>query len=75
MVLKRIWEAWRRFGTWMGDQVARLFLVVFYFTIAMPFGLFVRLTQDPLDVRDKNSAGWIERRTQDKMLPDAKRSY
>lgn len=74
-ILRKLWSAWRTFGRWMGDQVARVFLVVFYFTIALPFGLLVRLTQDPLDIRDRTGAAWVERDTKEQMLADAGRLF
>ena len=74
-MLKRFWQAWLKFGHWMGDQVARVVLVVFYFTIALPFGLLVRLTQDPLDIRRKERAGWLGREPKDKTLDDARRAF
>ena len=73
-MLKRAWSGWRKFGLWLGDQIARLFLATFYFTIALPFGLLVRLTQDPLDVRNKEG-GWIKHQTSIHTLEDARRSF
>ena len=74
-MLKKVWSGWLKFGHWLGDHVARLFLVVFYFTLALPFGLLVRLAQDPLDIRNKVGAGWIKRQTNDGALQDAERSF
>ena len=74
-MLRKLWSNWQRFGHWMGDQVARVFLVLFYFTVALPFGLLVRLTQDPLDIRSKTGAGWVKRETKDKTLTDTGRSF
>ncbi len=59
----------------MGDQVARLFLVLFYFSMALPFGLIVRLTQDPLDIRNRQGAGWTKREQRDGTLREAGRLF
>ena len=72
-MLKRFWANWKRFGQWMGDNVARVLLVIFYFTIALPFGLLVRLTQDPLD--RKGPAQWVPRDKRPSELVDARRSF
>jgi hypothetical protein len=74
-VLRRLWHNWKRFGMWMGDQVARVFLVTFYFTIALPFGLLVRATQDPLDVKPGGLAGWTARPQTRQTLADAERQF
>ena len=53
------WTLWKRFGRWMGDQVARIVLTLFYFTIALPFGLGVRLFADPFGL--KTIPAWVPR--------------
>lgn len=58
-----VWRGWKAFGRFMGDLVGRLFLMVFYLTIALPFGLGVRLFSDPLDIKGKKTPEWITRTT------------
>jgi hypothetical protein len=48
---------------------------VFYFTLAMPFGLGVRHRADPLGIRPGKPAKWLERRTQDLTLKDTRRLF
>jgi hypothetical protein len=71
---QRAWRSWRRFGQWMGDRIARLLLTVLYFTVAVPFGLLVKLTQDPLDTRSAAPA-WTARPQQDDSLDQAQRMF
>ncbi len=73
--LRRLWSGWQRFGRWMGDQVARVFLVAFYFTVMLPFGLIVRRAQDPLGLRPAEGAGWTPRRSPAAGLDEAERPY
>lgn len=73
-MLRKIWNSWRRFGQWMGDRVARAVLLVLYLTVALPFGLLIRLTQDPLDTRSLNG-GWVDRASEDPSLDDAGRLF
>ena len=62
--LNAVWKAWKAFGQFIGDIVGRIFLMVFYLTIALPFGLGVRLFGDPLDIKDKyKMPAWVERET------------
>ena len=73
-LLKAIWKKWRAFGQVMGDFVARIFMTVFYFTVALPFGIGVRLFKDPLHLKT-SAAGWLKRETKRETLEDARRLY
>ncbi|NJS40286.1 MAG: hypothetical protein HC783_16200, partial [Rhodobacteraceae bacterium] len=37
--LKAFWAGWKKVGQFIGDQIGRLFLMLFYVTVALPFGL------------------------------------
>ena len=73
--LRKGWQAWKRFGQFMGDLIGRLVLTVFYFTVFMPFGLGVRLLGDPLAIRPLSHAKWLERKTHDVTLEDSRRLF
>jgi len=73
--LRKVWEAWKRIGQFIGDQVGRVVLTVFYFTLFMPFALGVRLFGDPLGIRPSNRVAWLERKTQDLTIDDARRLF
>jgi hypothetical protein len=71
--LERLWQAWKRFGQFMGDIVGRVVLTLFYFTIFMPFGLGVRLLGDRLDMKGWMSPTWTKRETRDLDMKDVRR--
>ena len=71
---KRIWKKWRAFGKAMGDFVARILMTVFYFTIAIPFGIGVRLLKDPLHLKSKET-GWLQRQPKQETIGNARRLY
>jgi hypothetical protein len=73
--LRKVWQAWKRFGQFMGDLIGRLVLTVFYFTLFMPFGLGVRFFGDPLAMRAHGRPKWLERKTQDLTLDDSRRLF
>lgn len=73
--LRKAWQAWKRIGQFIGDQMGRLVLTVFYFSLFMPFALGVRLLADPLAIRPHNRAKWLERKTQDLTLEDSRRLF
>ena len=66
---KALWEGWKKVGKFIGDQIGRAFLMLFYLTVALPFGLGVTLFGDPLKVKDKtHPVRWIERTSPDSSL-------
>ena len=44
IILKKLWEGWKRLGLFIGNIVSTIVLTVFYFTVflvfAIPFRLF-----------------------------------
>ncbi len=74
--LKRLWSAWKEIAACIGDFQSRLLLTLFYFTIALPFGLLLRLVSDPLRVRRPPAGtGWLRRQAQNPDLPSAQRQF
>ena len=74
--MRRLWDGWKEIAGYIGDFQARLLLTVFYFTVALPFGVLTRLVSDPLHVRDLPAAsGWMKRQTRDTDLSDAQRQF
>jgi hypothetical protein len=73
--LRKVWQAWKRIGQFIGDAIARVVLTVFYFTLFMPFGLGVRFFKDPLEIRPLGSKKWLERTTQDLTLENSRRLF
>jgi len=73
--LRKIWEAWKRFGQFMGDMIGRLVLTIFYFTLFVPFGLGVRFFGDPMAMRVSGRSKWVERTTHDLTLEDSRRLF
>lgn len=72
--LKLAWKKWRAFGQVMGDFVARIFMTVFYFTVAVPFGIGVRLLKDPLRLQSKEVT-WLKREEKEETIETARRLY
>jgi len=71
--LRKFWEGWKKFGQFMGDFIGRLVLTIFYFTFLLPFGLIVSLFSDRLDTKNFSKPSWLERKTNDLTLDDARR--
>ncbi len=60
-LLRRAWQAWKRFGKRVADIQARILLTIFYYVIAAPFGLAMRSAADPLGLRRGPRYGWRPR--------------
>jgi hypothetical protein len=73
-ILKKIWQAWKRFGQFLGDILARIVLTLFYFTLFLPFGIGVTVFSDPLHTRDK-TASWLPREDESPTLDNARRGF
>ena len=72
-ILRKIWDIWLPIGQVIGDFIARLVLMLFYFTILLPFGLGVRLLSDRLDIKGDLPARWLEIAHKEPDLADARR--
>ena len=73
---KTIWHYWKKFGHFMGDVVGRVVLMLFYVTVALPFGLGVRLFGNPLNIgRKATQAGWVERAQADQSLVASRNQF
>ena len=75
-LLRTLWQAWKRFGQFLGDVLARVVLTIFYFTVFAPFGLGVALWSDPLCIRGSgDSRLWLPRQTGDQSIDEARRQF
>jgi hypothetical protein len=70
--LRSFWEAWKRFGRFIGNIVGRILMTIFYFTLFAPFGIGATIFSDPLHIKTEQDVFWIKRQTGDKSLDDVK---
>ena len=76
-LLRKLWQAWKRFGQFLGDILARIVLTLFYFTLFAPFGVGVTWFSDPLRVRDAGVLSWLPCPTPENApsVDDARRQF
>ncbi|MDQ2732919.1 MAG: hypothetical protein M3Y56_14770 [Armatimonadota bacterium] len=73
---QRAWSRWKEFAQHIANFQSRLILTVFYFTVALPVGILIRLFADPLRMRKPPAqTGWSRRTSQDINLEAAKRQF
>lgn len=71
-----LWESWKEIAEYIGDFQARLLLTIFYFTVAVPFGLLVCLFADPLQTRVlPEETAWLSRCTGDNELKETQQQF
>ena len=73
-ISRSAWERGKIIAEVFGDFQGRLFAVIFYFTIFVPFALGVRLFSDPLNLRSALPQ-WFERTPVSNSLDDARRQF
>jgi hypothetical protein len=74
--MRRLWEAWKRFGKRVADIQARILLMFFYYVVLCPFALLVRLGSDPLAIKSKNMGGWrIREKKNEDLMERAARQF
>ena len=70
------WSKWKALSRKAAELQARIILTIFYFTLAAPFGFARSRFGDPLRMKSSQPAsGWLERRTRDRTLEDARRQF
>jgi hypothetical protein len=71
--LRAVLNAWKRFGVWMGTQVARVVFTILYFTVLLPFALGGRFGSDRL--RRNVEPTWLAKMGRDMSLSESRRPF
>lgn len=67
--LSSAWDRWKVIAHAIGNFQARVLLTLFYFVVAPPFALIVKLARDPLGLRPPRRPGFWTARPE--TAPDA----
>jgi hypothetical protein len=71
-----IWNAWKKVGEFIGNVIGRVFLMLFYISVVLPFGLALRLFGDPLRMGSKYKVpSWVVREANDVTLEASYNQY
>lgn len=73
-LIRIAWDRWKIIGEVYGDFQGRLFAVLFYCTIFVPFAVGVRLFSDPLHLR-RAPRRWLDRAPVVSTLDEARKQF
>jgi hypothetical protein len=74
-MLQKFWKGWKAYGHFLGNLIARVAMMIFYFTVFVPFAIGVRLFSDPLQTKTEPAKLWRSRTTRDQKLEDVMRQF
>jgi hypothetical protein len=72
--LKKLWQAWKRLGQFLGTVLASIVLTVFYFTLFLPYAVGMTWLSDPLQIRQPRPV-WAARPAGDPSIESARRQF
>ena len=74
--VRSAWEIWKEIAVYIGDFQSRLLLTVFYFTLAVPFGVIARFVVDRLNMRHQPAtSAWAKRQAKETDLPAMQKQF
>lgn len=73
--LRSAWDRWKKIARAIGVVQTRILMVVFYFVLVLPLGLFLRLRGDPLHLKAPEGSNWTPHRDQEATLDAARRQF
>ncbi len=56
-MLKAVWRGWQKVAHRIGNFQARVILTAFYLAPTLPFALLLKMSSDPLGLRQKQPNG------------------
>jgi len=69
------WHRWTQMAHSIGVVQTRVLMVVFYLLVALPTGIFLRLSSDRLQLKRGKEGNWHPHRQEEQSLQTAKRQF
>jgi uncharacterized membrane protein YbhN (UPF0104 family) len=69
------WERWKKIAHAVGVVQTRILMVVFYFIVVLPLGLIMRITGDPLHLKEPKGGNWTLVHHEEQTLNTAHRQF
>jgi len=72
---RRVWDHWTHVAHAVGVVQTRFFMVVIYAVVVVPTGMLMRLSRDPLHLREPAQGNWTEARQNERTVEAARRQF
>ncbi len=69
------WERWKKIAHAIGVVQTRILMILFFFLVVFPLGLVMRLTGDPLHLKEPKGSNWTAVRDEEQNLSTARRQF
>jgi hypothetical protein len=74
-IFRRIYDRWRRAAHAVGVVQTRVIMMVVYVFAVVPTGLLMRLSRDPLQLREPEQTNWAPPRQNERSVEAARRQF
>ena len=74
-IFRRIYDRWRRAAHAVGVVQTRVIMFLLYLAVVVPTGVFMRMSRDPLHLREPEQSNWLPARQHERSLEAARRQF
>lgn len=74
-LVRSAWERWKQIAHAIGVVQTRLLMILFFFVVAFPLGLVMRLSGDKLRLKPPAGSNWTPHPDEPQNLEAARRQY
>ena len=72
---RRVWDHWTHVAHAVGVVQTRFFMLLIYALVVVPTGALMRLSRDPLHLREPAQGNWTEARQNERTVEAARRQF
>ena len=74
-IFRRIYDRWRRAAHAVGVVQTRVIMMLVYVTVVVPTGLLMRLSRDPLHLREPELTNFVPAHQNERSVEAARRQF
>jgi hypothetical protein len=72
---RRVWDHWKQVAHAVGVVQTRFFMLVIYAVVVVPTGMLMRMTSDPLHLREPHDGNWLPTKQHERDVDAARRQF
>ena len=73
--LGRVWDHWKQVAHAVGVVQTRFFMLIIYAAVVVPTGMLMRVTRDPLHLREPQDGNWLPVEQNERDVDAARRQF